>query len=217
MLFPTMVNKKRGYVNLNIEAQEWVKSKRYSLNSNPLLDPVICQTMVNDVHNKYGLDYSYGGWMEDRSFLWRGSYLESRQIFIHLGIDCNVPAGTLIACPERCDVLKIDSDYPEQGGWGNRVIVQLLTKPICLIFAHLSNAITCKVGDTLKAREVFGTVGSPPFNGNWFAHLHMQCITLKYFRELSKKNIWKELDGYGGRNKIPFNANLFPDPTEFIF
>lgn len=87
MIFPTLAGKKFGYVSLNTEALNYVSTSYDFSLENEFLNPELCQQMVESVHKKYGVDFSYGGWMEDRSFLWRKSYLETRQTFIHLGSD----------------------------------------------------------------------------------------------------------------------------------
>ena len=217
MLFPTLKNKKFGYVNLDLEARKWIAEKKADQKSNPLLDPKVCQEMVNDVNRKYGLDFSYGGWMEDRSFLWRGSYLDEKKIYIHLGIDLSVPAGTPVAATFDAEVVKIDDDYPEVGGWGTRVILKHKTELLYFIFAHLDRKAECNAGDMLKRGGIFAKAGKPPFNGNWFEHLHLQAITEEYYREIEEKNLWDELDGYGSEKDIKLNAKRFPDPIKFIF
>ena len=68
MLFPKLAGRTVGYVNLDTEARLWVKEKGLQTETNPLINPETCQSMVDDVHKKYGLDYSYGGWFEDNVF-----------------------------------------------------------------------------------------------------------------------------------------------------
>jgi murein DD-endopeptidase MepM/ murein hydrolase activator NlpD len=118
MIFPKLKGKIFGYVNLNTEAELWMKNKKPSPSKEALLDASISSIMVTDVHNKYHLDYSYGRWVEDRSFLWKGTYLEPLNTYIHLGIDINAPDGTEIATNFDAEVVIIDDDYPEEGGWG---------------------------------------------------------------------------------------------------
>jgi murein DD-endopeptidase MepM/ murein hydrolase activator NlpD len=120
MIFPTLKNKKYGYLNLNSEAKIWAENRK----GVSLVDPKTCERMVHDVHVKYSIDFSYGGWMEDRSFLWHGSYLDASQSYIHLGIDLNVSAGTPVALDFDAVVVRVDDDFPEEGGWGPRVIVK---------------------------------------------------------------------------------------------
>lgn len=217
MIFPTLKNKKARYVNLDLEARKWVAEKKFDRKKNPLLDPNVCQNMVNDVNTKYGLDFSYGGWMEDRSFLWRGSYLDEKKIYVHLGIDLSAQAGTPVAATFDAEISKIDDDYPEVGGWGTRVILKHKTEPLYFIFAHLDRDIKCKEGDGLERGDIIARVGKPPFNGNWFEHLHFQAMTEEYYLEIEKKNLWDELDGYGSEKDIGLNAERFPDPIRFIF
>jgi murein DD-endopeptidase MepM/ murein hydrolase activator NlpD len=216
MIFPELKNKKFGYINLNFEAKEWIASQGISFDTNPLLEPVICQRMVSEVQEKFGVDFSYGGWMEDRGFLWHGSYLDKLKNYVHLGIDINVPSGTKIATDFDAEVVRIDDDYPEDGGWGPRVILKHTSKPIYLIFAHLDREISCKVGDQLKNGSIFAKVGKAPFNGNWFPHLHLQVISEEYFNQLEKNNLWGKLDGYGLSEEIKENSLRFPDPMQYV-
>jgi murein DD-endopeptidase MepM/ murein hydrolase activator NlpD len=216
MIFPEFKNKKFGYVNLNFESEKWIKDKAFLETPHPLLDPQICQKMVVDTHKKFGLDFSYGGWLEDRSFLWNGSYLALYNTFTHLGIDINVPSGTKIAADFKAEVVKVDDDHPENGGWGPRVILKHLSKPVYIIYAHLDRKILVKVGDKIKEGKVFAKVGEAPFNGNWFPHLHVQVVSEKNFKEIEKKNLWSELDGYGAAEEIADDAKRFPDPMQYI-
>lgn len=218
MIFPKLKNSIFGYVNLNLESEEWYKQKDIdsSTSKNILLDPKSCQKFIEDVHKKYSLDFSYGGWMENRAFLWRDGYLEKDKIFIHLGIDINVPVGTEIATDFEAEVVKIDDDHDQEGGWGPHIILKNLSKPVYLIYAHLNKNILCKVGDILKKDTIFAKVGSAPFNGNWFSHVHIQSISSDYYFEIEKNNNWKKFDGYGLKSELEINAKRHRDPIEFI-
>ncbi|MDD5165186.1 MAG: peptidoglycan DD-metalloendopeptidase family protein [Candidatus Pacebacteria bacterium] len=216
MIFPELKNINTKCVNLNAEAIDWIKGKIFPSTDHPLLDPAICQEMVDDVHKKYDVVFSYGGWMEDRSFLWHGSYLDKDRAYIHLGVDLNVPPGTKVATDFSAEVVRIDDDYPEQGGWGPRVILRNMESDIYVVYAHLDREIGCKVGDFLKKNTIFASVGKAPYNGNWFPHLHVQTISTEYFNELNQNNSWANLDGYGSPNKIEQNKKRFPDPMKYI-
>jgi hypothetical protein len=218
MIFPSLKGKTFGYVNLNTEAAEWCASKnfKYDRKNNLLLNPDISQEMLEDAHKKYVVDYSYGGWMEDRNILCGGTYLEKTGVFIHLGVDLNVPAGTEVATDFIASVVKIDDDYPEKSGWGPRVILKHSALPIYMIYAHLDRKIKCQTGDVLEKGNVFAKVGKAPYNGGWFAHCHVQSISFKYYDKLKKSNKWELLDGYGSSDEITLNAGRFRDPMEFI-
>ncbi|OHB10500.1 MAG: hypothetical protein A3I21_02160 [Candidatus Zambryskibacteria bacterium RIFCSPLOWO2_02_FULL_39_69] len=216
MIFPKLKGKIFGYVNLNIEAELWMKSKKPALSEDALLDASVSSEMINDIHDKYKLDFSYGGWMEDRRFLWKGTYLKPLNTYIHLGIDINAPAGTLISVDFDAEVMKIDDDYPEEGGWGPRVTLKHKKESIFLIYAHLDRDIICKVGDLLKKDQIFAKIGKPPYNGNWFPHVHVQTIREEYYKELEKNDLWDELDGYGSLEDLDKNSYRFPDPLQYI-
>lgn len=217
MIFPTLQNKKFDHLNLNAEAVLWIAEKNFSHHdTNPLLDPVICQSMVADTHQKYSIDFSYGGWLEDRSFLWRGSYLEDSSAFIHLGVDLNVPAGTAVALDFTGTVVAIMNDYPLDGGWGTAVIVKHATEPLYFIYAHLGEDVLCGVGDTIQTNQIFASVGEAPFNGNWFPHVHVQCIDAEHYESLSEHEIFTVLDGYGVSDELHINTNRFPNPMHYI-
>ncbi len=216
MIFPELEGRRGAIVNLNTEAIEWLKKNSTGNDVNPLLNPETCDVFVRTIHKKLGVDFSYGGWLEDRSTLWKGSYLDQWKTYIHLGIDINAPAGTLIAASFDATVIKIDDDYPENGGWGTRIILKHANKPFYFIYAHLDREIKNKVGDLILKDHILAKVGNAPYNGNWFPHLHVQCITEQYFKEIEENNLWAELDGYGHADETKIDALRFPDPTPFL-
>jgi murein DD-endopeptidase MepM/ murein hydrolase activator NlpD len=217
MIFPNLKNRVFGYLDLNLEAKEWFKQKNIDLSEkNILINPDKCEEFVNDIHKKYSLDFSYGGWMEDRSFLWRDWYLDKEQLFIHLAVDLNVPTGTEVATDFDAEVAKIDNDFPLDGGWGTYIILKHLSKSVYVLYAHLDENILCKVGDKLNKDTIFAKVGHAPQNGNWFPHTHVQIINADYYLELEKNNGWEKFDGYGLKNDIEMNAKKHPDPMQFI-
>lgn len=218
MIFPNLKNKIFGYINLNLEVKDWYTEKGldFSVGKNIILDPKICKDFVDDINKKYSLDFSYGGWMEDRTFLWKDSYLEKDKIFIHLGVDINVPMGEEIATDFRAEVVKIDDDYPLDGGWGPYVILKHLSRPVYILYAHLDKNIFCKLGDILEKNNIFAKVGHAPYNGNWFPHTHIQIIDKEYYLELEKNNDWKKFDGYGKKEEFELNVKRHRDPMEYI-
>lgn len=215
MIFPKLKGKTYGYINLNLESIEWCKIKGANLdNKNILLDTNVCQDFVDDLHKKYSLDFSYGGWMEERTNLLRGAYMDKQNKFIHLGVDINVPTGTEIATDFKAEVVKVGDDFDPDGGWGPHVILKHLSVPVYIIYGHLDRNIKCKLGDILEKDTIFAKIGFPPENGNWFPHLHVQCISDEYYQEI--KNEIEKMDGYGHKDQMELNAKRHPDPMEFI-
>lgn len=221
MIFPDLKDKPFGYVNLNEEAKAWRQNNQAQesmTGRNPLLNPTICQAMVHNFHQRLGLVFSYGGWLEDRSTLWRGSYLDAEKKYLHVGLDLNVPTNTRVAVDLEAEVIRVDDDQDMNGGWGPRVIVKPtkdLINPVVLLFAHLSRETRCKVGDVLKAGQVFTSVGKAPENGNWYPHVHVQAIDSTFYEEILKKD-FNQLDGYGLPADAETLGKIFKDPLNFI-
>lgn len=215
MIFPTLKGRSTGYINLNEYAKEWLKRNtcEHELTESPLLDPQICQAMVDECHIRLGVQYSYGGWLEDRSVLWKGSYLEEDNKYTHLGLDINAPEGTPVALDMPGQIVFIDNDHPLVGGWGNRVMIKLHFLPIVLIYGHLAN-IKYRIGRIIEAKDIFAEIGPSSSNGSWYTHVHVQAMTMAAYSNFLEKPL--ELDGYGKESDISKLARLFPDPMQFI-
>ncbi|MCX6930323.1 MAG: peptidoglycan DD-metalloendopeptidase family protein [Verrucomicrobia bacterium] len=220
LLFPDLAGTTLARVNLDTE--QFAFSQRHpelygNLAVNPLLDPRVCQRMVGEVHRAHGVDWSYGGYLEDRRHLWRGSYLSAKGTYLHLGVDFNVPQGTRVAVVEDSVVMLVDEDADQDGGWGPRVFLKPTSArrmKIVQIFAHLQ-AVQVKPGDRLPSGTAFAEVGGPPYNGNWHPHLHIQAVREPYFQEILLER-FSELDGYGHENERPMLRREFPDPLRRI-
>lgn len=210
MIFPELKGKNFAKIDLDSEARHWLAGKNLE-QKNPLLDPSICEKFVAQCHERLGIDFSYGGWLENRSALWQGSYLDDDERYIHLGIDFNVPAGTAVALPRSGTIIRIDNDHPEPYGWGNRIIVNDHATDCVWVFAHLANPERFRVGDSLDSGAMFARVGDPSVNGGWFPHLHVQIVSRDHYQSL-RENDLRDLDGYGKSKNIEFLRTNFPDP-----
>ncbi|MDE2213387.1 MAG: peptidoglycan DD-metalloendopeptidase family protein [Patescibacteria group bacterium] len=215
MFFPDLKGAVSCGVSLNALAVAWHKQHGQEGQGNPLLDPAICQKMIDEFHRARKADYSYGGYMENRPALWRGTYLDATESYLHLGVDFNVPAGTRVCPSVRCTVVYIDHDPPgEKYGWGTRVIVRLKDHDLYAIYAHLDRSLMCQVGDELEAETLFGKVGLPSCNGGWFPHLHVQLLIPEVFMVLTYDP--KRIDGYGIIKDIQELSRKFPDPLAYL-
>ncbi len=218
-LFPGLGGTLFCEVNLDDEAVRWRAQhpERFAGGTNPLLDPAICQTFLDDLHARLGVEWSYGGYLEDRRHLLQGSYLERSGNFAHLGIDFHVPQGTSVAAPRAAAVFLVDHDHDCDGGWGRRVFLKLEGEPPddpLLIFAHLQEAPVAP-GTCLPRGAVFAKVGGPPDNGNWAPHLHVQTIPSDRLVEVFVER-FAELDGYGPPARVENLRVNFPDPLPLI-
>jgi murein DD-endopeptidase MepM/ murein hydrolase activator NlpD len=215
MIFPDLAKDRFGYINLNLEAIEWFQENNLDpKENNPFLDPKKCGALVAKLHKKFGVQHSYGGWLEDRSTLWRGSYLDQTERYYHLGVDFNVQAGTRVAACQDGYLMRTDSDSPEEYGWGSRVIMLLKDSPYYLVYAHLDKPLLQK-SNVIKAGDILGVVGVSVNNGGWFPHLHVQAISLARYRRLLEDD-FRGLDGYGHKPDISELALDYPDPMNFV-
>ena len=202
------------YIDLDQEAR-----CAFSATKEPFTDPsrlaeaTECDHLVQMLHARHGVSASFGGYLEDRAFLWQGTYLGGDKKTLHLGVDFNVPSGAIVTTPFAGQVIRVDNDHPERWGWGPRVFVEITshTAPKAVfIFAHLAQP-SVHVGDNLPAGATIGVVGAPPDNGDWFPHLHVQQVRREVFDAYLHTDIWK-LDGYGDRGAIEQLRLDFPDP-----
>lgn len=192
LLFPELSDRRWMPINLDEHARHWM----HRGDKNPLLDPQTCADWVNSLHAEYDVEFSYGGYMEDRSFLWRGHYMLPGAAW-HLGIDYNVPQGTAVHLPVDADLITSELDTDQNGGWGGRLIFRV--GKYYLILAHL----TAMVRETrkYKAGDLVGLIGTFPDNGNWFPHLHVQAVNAG-LGSISTIDGYSRL--YGGiENEIP--------------
>lgn len=212
MLFPQLKNKVIGYLNLDTESREL--NLTYEKVSQ-FLNEDFCEKFVQELHKKNKIDYSYGGWLEDRSYFWHGSYMEENQNFIHVGVDFNVPYKTKVCSDIVGTVAIVDADYPDVGGWGNRVIIYMPKAKAYIIYAHLDKKGLPKVGDKIRLGSRIGFVGKTPDNGFWFPHLHVQIVEKNFFEECWKKDI-SLIDGYIKKEEMGKYYGRYIDPMNYV-
>jgi murein DD-endopeptidase MepM/ murein hydrolase activator NlpD len=203
-----------AYIDLDQEAR-----RAFSANEEPhtgpsrLAEATECNDFVQTLHAQHGVNASFGGYLEDRAFLWHGTYLGGSEKTLHLGVDFNVPSGSVVSTPFAGRVIRVDNDHPEPWGWGPRVFLEITSQEASttvLIFAHLAQ-VSLHFGDNLSAGARIGTVGAPPRNGDWFPHLHVQQVRREVFDAYLHTDIW-QLDGYGDRSAVARLRHDFPDP-----
>lgn len=168
------------------------------------LNPKVCQKMIDDFHIKNNC-ISYGGYGEDRSFIWKNSYLSETGKFIHLGIDVNLNKKSYVFVSRPTEILRIDSDIGESCGWGNRIFGRVKGTDIVLIYAHI-DGIRCKVGDVVDSKNPFCHIADSSVNGGWFEHYHIQAMNINYYESFLKKD-FAGLDGYGDNGDLSFFIN----------
>lgn len=215
-LYPRSAPPRVARIDMDVLARDWLGQHGIREDqSNPLLDPYACWELLHEAHARLGVDYSYGGWLENRRALWRGSYLEREGLFLHLGVDINMPERTVVLLDWPAVVLRIDCDVPEEHGWGTRVIVQPRATNVVLVYAHLAVDTHVRVGDVLNVGEPLGVVGHSGENGGWFPHLHVQAVRRDHYDALLADDL-ASLDGYGRPEEHERMAELFPNPEAWL-
>ena len=183
------------------------------ISPNPLVDPVLCDEWLTDRTRELNADYTWGGYGENRSRLWRDHYLPPG-CYIHLGVDLNAPAGTRVCAPADCKVVFSEPNTALGGGWGGWVVLELQGIPrpdgiTHLLYGHLAHITLPETGCFIQKGGDVGYIGENHENGGWFPHLHAQALTVDAW------NMWKnrmpELDGYA-----PALSALFPDPGPLL-
>ena len=111
MLFPD-VRGEFGEVSLEQLAREHARMhpQLWTARSPLYTQPNLLEQYIATVLAQKPFSCAYGGYLEDRSTLWRGSYLESSNHFLHLGVDVMVPEGTRVALDAPGTVVVADTD-----------------------------------------------------------------------------------------------------------
>jgi murein DD-endopeptidase MepM/ murein hydrolase activator NlpD len=197
--FPDLWEGEWGYINANEIAKDvcdliGVKDT----DPNPFLNSEMVDKWMGFAHKLKEIDYSWGGYLEDRSTLWRGHYHKPGEV-IHLGVDINVPEGTPVKMPSWGILRHSFLDPDQNGGWGGKLIFQMTGSGLYMVLGHLRD-IPTDVGSKFSPAEHLGYVAGAHCNGGWGPHLHVQ-----YCREFNP-----DVDGYG-----PMYDGIekdFPDP-----
>lgn len=134
---------------------------------------------------------------------------------VHLGEDCNVPAGTDVVAIGRGKVVysAFHEGTAEKGNWGHIMIIRhkhpKARFTFYSLYAHLGKCFK-NIGDRVELGEPVGFVGegNTPDNGFWPAHLHF-AIYIGPWKGDVLPGYWKE----GERRTRP---EWWRVPNEFI-
>lgn len=162
---------------------------------------------------------TFGGFLENRAAL-IGFLEDETANMVHLGIDINnICPGSAISVPCNVRVVHVMKDATALNGWGGRIIMKMVTDyQNCpyLLYGHLSFDGLPKAGDIFQKNDVIAKLGTPNENGGWFPHLHVQCLTQRFFDEFKDK--LDDLDGYAlGQSHHLASHDYVSDPTDLMF
>ncbi len=200
LLFPQLEGDRWAEVNLNAIAKEHFDAAGMPDEKTSADEDTHWVTLL---HEHLGVENSWGGWMEHRDFLLRHHYMKDvgTDHFWHLGIDYNVPARTNVHLPCDAELVYAEHDPDQDGGWGGKLIFKYAKG--YFILGHL-DSIRTELRQYQKG-DIVGRVAESDRNGNWFPHLHIQCM-----KELKDVKV----DGYSHR--YPGIEEDFPNPKVML-
>jgi hypothetical protein len=171
-IFPQLAGTRWRHVDLNDVATDLGRllGPMLEQDQNPFLVPDVMDEWMHFLHKVMGVDYTYGGWLEDRAVLWAGHYHKPGET-VHLGVDFNVEAGQDVHMPVGGILVHAENDGDQDGGWGGKVIFKCEGKeePFYLIFGHLKNFVT-DIGGIYPPGSKIGVVAESDKNGGWGEH-----------------------------------------------
>lgn len=193
-----------GYINLDEIARDLAPllDPLCAQPHNPFLDPEYCEGWKKFIHKMKGLDYSWGGYLEDRAVVWAGHYQQPGHT-LHVGVDLYVPTDTDVCCPVKAKLVYSTVDLDREGGWGGRMVFEYKDEHI--ILAHLKGMRT-GIGATCLPGSIIARIAEPELNGGWSPHLHVQRVMGRTLKEVL------EVDGYL-KPYVGIEKD-FPDPVQ---
>lgn len=198
-IFPQLRPGKWIEVNLNVE------SKKVNLDLSSSSNQI---KFVSELLKEKKADYLFGGFLEDRTYIWRNHPNEKANSLIHLGIDYTVPEETKISLPMKGEVLHIMNDPENKRGWGGRIIWRLENN-LYLLYGHLKQNINLKVGQICNKGTIVGIIGDKNENGDWWPHLHAQIMNQSFIDHY--KDCLEEIDGYLSKDDSDLKNVINPE------
>lgn len=204
-------------VDLNTAAIWWL-AKYGITDPSCFRDPLLTHRMEEEYHTYLGLEWSYDGYLKDRSTIRRGTYVEKEGLWMHLGVDLNVNPCVKIYAVAGGPIVFQGSDYPLVGGWGYHLIqlIEYHGEKHALMYAHLSRESYIPARNHAKKGDRLGSVGKTHHNGGWRPHVHVQL-----FADIGEVRDWekfsKDVDGYAKPEEYDYWALKCPDPTDLVF
>jgi hypothetical protein len=211
------IDQNGALVDFAAEAKLWRAAHYADYPTNPLMEPELATAFIESLHKQWGVSWTWGGYEEDRTELWAGTYLDAlaannTERVIHCGVDINVPHGTVTKAGIHGTVRYCGYDYPLPGGWGSYVVIEP-SEPhseYLFIYGHLGGVVVA-AGEVVTPESKLGPIGNSPFNGIWFPHLHFQVVE-KQALEKDLENDFLKVDGYFPKSKTDYYKKLYPDP-----
>ncbi len=129
---------------------------------------------------------------------------------VHLGIDLSVPPGSPVQAPLDGEVHTVAVNAAPKD-YGPLVILRHRVpsgEEFFTLYGHLDRGSVAGLapGRAVRAGEAFAAVGSPPENGDWWPHVHVQII-------LDLLGLDEDFPGVAAPGRRSLWAGLSPDPN----
>lgn len=139
------------------------------------LQPVSLRNGV-DEKKLESIEWGAGGYNEKRKGMYLAPHFEGKR-YIHMGIDIWADAGEPVYAFYDGEVAYA-RDNDRQGDYGGTIVTihELGSKTLFALYGHLSKASSkgVEAGDSIRAGEQIGELGTEEENGGWIPHLHFQ-------------------------------------------
>jgi len=168
--------------------------------------------LLNEAMAAAGTGFAFGRYAEPRELYdnddFAGDGADRRSI--HMGIDLFCAAGTPVHAPLAGRVELLANNARELD-YGPLVVLRHECAPgenFFTLYGHLGAEVldVLNIGQAVAAGQQIATVGSPPQNGNWPPHLHLQAI-------LDLKDLGADFPGVASVSQRDYWLGLSPSPA----
>jgi len=180
------------------------------------VDTARLSNLIDCAMEDAGTGFAFGRYAEPRE-VYRGDLFTSNETgerrTIHMGIDVFCDTGTSVHAPLD-GMVEVATNNTAELDYGPVVILRhtaLDGKPFFTLYGHLTAETlgNIEVGQRVAAGELIARVGSPPDNGNWPPHLHLQLI-------LDLMGLGGDFPGVAFNSRKAYWLSLSPSPAGFF-
>ena len=170
--------------------------------------------LINRSMADAGTEFAFGRYGEPRDLYYTENFAGSKERRdLHLGLDVFCVAGTTVSSPLD-GMIEIVANKTSELDYGPMLILRHETgsgTPFFTLYGHLLQTSVAgrTAGDIVAAGEKIAEVGSPPENGNWPPHLHIQIIT-------DLLDLGADFPGVAYRSQQSVWLELSPSPALFF-
>lgn len=169
--------------------------------------------LIDEAMREVDTAFAFGRYAEPRELYSNADFAnnetgESRTI--HMGLDLFCTAGTPVHAPLDGTVELLKNNARELD-YGPMIVLRHATdtgQTFYTLYGHLSldTLGAIEQGQEVRAGEQIATVGSPPHNGNWPPHLHLQLV-------LDLMSLDADFPGVAYKSKQDYWLTLSPSPA----